>query len=251
MKGDTTKVLVNDFSTTDFVSKTASQIVLMDSMKHYFVYETAIKMCRKGSKSVPKCGIPSVTLHGTLADWEGLVEKARALRALDIGLDWWLDTLEPVLERLVGTYRGHVDSDWWTRVLDAEQGHESGPRVKEVSGWVCAFFPYEEVKGKMHRREEIDRKNPPSGLVECPFILVNERLDKPGVETHNLLVAGSCGVSVTEDGKGPVMPCTGWLVKTDPSKGNKLKAAQIAKGEYAAATTANSEESASDSDSSE
>lgn len=239
VKGGTTKVLVNDFSTTNFDSKTASQIVLMDSMKHYFVYKMLARGCARGSNSVPKCGIPSVTLHGTLADWEGLAAKARALRALNIGLDWWLDRLDPVLERLVTTYRGNVDQDWWSRVLSAESGHQSGPYVKHISGWVCAFFPYEEVKGVLHRRRGISRENPPSGLVECPFILVDERFGVPGVETHNLLVAGSCGVSVTEEGKG-VMPCTGWLVKTDPGKGNKFKAEQVVRGDYAAATKKNS-----------
>jgi hypothetical protein len=58
------------------VSQTASQIVLMDAMKHYFVYTMRFD-----------CGIASVTLHGTLADWERLLEKARALRALRIGLN--------------------------------------------------------------------------------------------------------------------------------------------------------------------
>ncbi|GAQ86296.1 hypothetical protein KFL_002810040 [Klebsormidium nitens] len=231
VKGETTKVSVNDFSTTDFVAKTSSQIVLMDSMKHYFVYKMGIAGCAR-RKSVPECGIPSVTLHGMLADWEALTEKTRALRALNIGLDWWLDTLETVLERLVGTYRGNVDQDWWSRVLSAESGHQSGPSPQHISGWLCAFFPYEEVKGVMRRRKAIDRENPPSGLVECPFILVDARV-KPGVQTDNLLVAGSCGVSVTEDGKG-VMPCTGWLVKTDPSNGNKFEAAKIVAGDYAA-----------------
>lgn len=80
VKGDTGKLLVNDFSTTDHVSQTASQIVLMDAMKYYFVYTMRFD-----------CGIPSVTLHGTLADWERLQEKARALRALRIGRNWWLD----------------------------------------------------------------------------------------------------------------------------------------------------------------
>ena len=241
VKQNTTSILVHDFSTTDFVSKAASQIVLMDSMKHYFVYKMLAKGCGMRSRAVPQCGIPSVTLHGKLADWEALAEKARALRALDIGLDWWLDTLEPVLERLVDTYRGVVDRDWWSRVLSAASGHQSGPRPEHISGWACAFFPYEEVKGVMHRRTTgISSRNPPSGLVECPFVLVDSRGRQP-VETDNLLVAGSCGVSVTEDGRG-VTPCIGWLVKTDPSRGNKFSAARIAKASYARATKSESSE---------
>ncbi|GAQ81701.1 hypothetical protein KFL_000880150 [Klebsormidium nitens] len=205
VKGDTGKLLVNDFSTTDLISKTASQIVLMDAMKHYFVYE----MCFE-------CGIPSVSLHGTLADWERLVTKARALRALNIGLNKWLDRLEPVLEKLVDTYRGKVDQDWWSRVIHEKESYGSGPTPHGISGWVCAFFPYERNGDELRPCTSLVSDKIPKGLVECPFI-INDN----GAETDNLLVAGSCGVTVTEDGRG-VMPCIGWLVKRVPNtdKGN-------------------------------
>lgn len=52
--------------------------------------------------------------------------------------------------------------------------------------------------------------------MECPFIIRDERV-MPPVEMENLLIAGSCGVLVTEDGRG-VTPCIGWLVKKDPQK---------------------------------
>ncbi|GAQ84728.1 hypothetical protein KFL_002030110 [Klebsormidium nitens] len=220
VKGDTSKVLVNDFSTTDLVSQTASQIVVMDSMKHYFRYIVLLGMA--WDSVVESCGIPSVTLHGTLEDWSRLVEKARALRALSIGLDWWLDKLDPVLEQLMATYRGNVDHDWWSQVLSTS-GYRSGPSPDYITGWVCAFFPYDEEKGKTFPRKNIFEDNPPKGLVECPFIIRDARV-RPPVETDNLLVAGSCGVSVTEDGRG-VTPCIGWLVKKDPNarKGKESK----------------------------
>lgn len=209
VKGDTGKVLVNDFSTTDLVSQTASQIVVMDAMKRYFKY---IATMGAAWNRIVDCGIPSVTLHGTLEDWSRLVQKARALRALPIGLDWWLDKLDPGLEQLVATYRGHVDRDWWSHVL-SRSGYRSGPDPDHINGWVCAFFPYDEKKGNTFPRKDIHEDKPPKGLVECPFILRDAR-DSPRVDSRHLLVAGSCGVSLTDDGCG-VTPCIGWLVKKD------------------------------------
>lgn len=49
-----------------------------------------------------------MTLHGSLEDWKRVQEKARALRALDVGLDWWLDALDPVLQEFINTYQGKV-----------------------------------------------------------------------------------------------------------------------------------------------
>ncbi|GAQ90139.1 hypothetical protein KFL_006050020 [Klebsormidium nitens] len=131
VKGDTCQLLVNDFSTTDDISKTASQVVLMDTMKHYFEYILDIT-----------CGIPAVKLQGSLEDWHRLLAKARALRALEIGLDRWLDDLEPVLEKLIDTYSGNVDQDWWSRVLTGRESYGSGGPRRYYDGWFSAFFPY-------------------------------------------------------------------------------------------------------------
>lgn len=60
----------------------------------------------------------------------------------------------------------------------------------------------------------IEGRKLPKGLVECPFVLNDD-----GMKSDGLLVAGSCGVTVTED--GGVMPCIGWLVKRDSKKDKK------------------------------
>jgi hypothetical protein len=57
VKAGAGQLLTNDFSTTDVISKTASQIVLMDALKQYFDYTFSLM-----------CGIPQVTLHGS-ASW--------------------------------------------------------------------------------------------------------------------------------------------------------------------------------------
>lgn len=167
----------------------------MDAMKQYFSYKMYLS-----------CGIPQVTLHGSLEDRQRLLEKARALRQLQIGLDWWLDSLEPVLQRFLNTYEGRADSDWWEKVLTASSYGSGGQYT--IDGWLRFFFPYTDggEKVDLKHRTGIDAGDVPRGSVECPF-----KLDDNGAVTDCQLVAGSFGVKITED--GGVAPCLGWLVR--------------------------------------
>ncbi|CAG8786376.1 841_t:CDS:1, partial [Acaulospora morrowiae] len=74
-----------NFSTTTSISQTASRIVLLEALKAYFSY----KFCTM-------CGIPKVTLEGTLEDWIKIEEKVKNLRKLSLEMDFWLDRLDPV-----------------------------------------------------------------------------------------------------------------------------------------------------------
>ncbi|RIB26887.1 hypothetical protein C2G38_1896745, partial [Gigaspora rosea] len=129
-KIDLAQFLECDFSTTTSSSLTASRIVLLDMVKAYFKYN--IGFC---------CGIPKVTLEGTLEDWTKLQEKVIKLRNLNLELDFWLDRLEPVIWKLVYTYRGEIDEDFWSKIINM-QCYGSGGQAK-INGWIAAFFPYD------------------------------------------------------------------------------------------------------------
>jgi len=73
------------FSTTGVVEQTVTRIILMDAVQHYFDY-----------KLVCICGIPTVTLRGTLEDWKDLRARVRALD--ELGLSWWTHALEPLCD---------------------------------------------------------------------------------------------------------------------------------------------------------
>ncbi|CAI2187189.1 12307_t:CDS:1, partial [Funneliformis geosporum] len=115
-KIDLKSLLECDFSTTTKNSLTASRIVLLDMVKAYFSY----KICTL-------CGIPKVTLEGTLEDWEKVQEKVIQLRQLNLDLDFWLDRLEPVICKLIETYKGKIDEEFWARIASNES-FGSGPR---------------------------------------------------------------------------------------------------------------------------
>ena len=118
--------LLCNFSTTDRVSLAASEVALMDVMKNYFNYVFSTT-----------CGIPKVTLEGTVADWQRVLEKAKAIRQYE--LDWWIDELQPVLEKLVLAAQGEVDREFWQSFYKLHRPGSGGPYI---NGWILTLFPY-------------------------------------------------------------------------------------------------------------
>jgi hypothetical protein len=190
-----------DFSTTSRASRTASQIALLGAMQRYFEYRVA-----------SLCGIPEVTLEGTVGDWADLRRRARVLGEFDLG--WWSAALEPVLAKLEETAAGRPDLDFWRSAYK----RESASGGEAVSGWVNALFPY--------LREGLADPNPwfsggdalcglelpklkdfPAGLTSAPFAW--RRLDG---ERPMRLVAGFLGVSRKGEA---VAPAIGWAVAPD------------------------------------
>ncbi|CAI2179166.1 17743_t:CDS:1 [Funneliformis geosporum] len=158
------QLLECDFSTSTSVSITASQIILLDSMKKYFRYSM-----RGG------CGIPKVTLDGTLEDWLHLQEKVAKLRGLVLNLDFWLDRLEPVVAQFISTYKGNVDDDFWSMII-YQVPYGSGTLTPCWNGWVCALFPYNESRYKLTKNSMVP-SSIPSGLVNVPFKMSIEKED--------------------------------------------------------------------------
>src|SRR5207249_12123381 len=118
-----------NFSTTTKNSLTASRIVLLDMVKAYYTYKVRTM-----------CGIPKVTLEGTLEDWTKLQEKVIQLRQLNLGMDFWLDRLDPVVWKLIETYKGEVDEEFWAKIVSERLSFGSGSRLY-IDGWIMAFYP--------------------------------------------------------------------------------------------------------------
>lgn len=117
--------LTPTFSTTGAVERAAAQLVVMDTFKEYFEY----RVCTL-------CGIPEITLEGTVADWTALKEKALSLGEFD--LTWWIDELVPVLDQFVKAASGRVDQEFWSSIYKLNNS-SGGPYI---SGWIATFYPY-------------------------------------------------------------------------------------------------------------
>ncbi|RGB26347.1 hypothetical protein C1646_721398 [Rhizophagus diaphanus] len=185
-----------NFSTSTNASITVSRITLLNAMKEFFI------LGLRGG-----CGIPKVTLDGTLEDWLQLQEKVANLRDLGLELDFWLDRLEPVISQFIATYKGNVDENFWNMVIfqvpvigpSGYSSEELGTRPR-WDGWISALFPYAE--------SGCCPSNIPSGLVNVPFNLnINEN------DFQLRFVAGFLGCRQDKiDEEYVVSPVIGWYI---------------------------------------
>ncbi|WP_438005995.1 DUF4419 domain-containing protein [Sorangium sp. So ce321] len=214
-------LVVADFSTTGAVERAASEVVLMDAFQPYFEYMMAIG-----------CGIPSITLLGSVDDWRSV--RRRAAMLSEFGLAAWTDALLPVLDEVVRTAEGHVDPAFWRSFFRYRSA--SGP--SELTGWILVLFPYLKVfreggarlepspylgRWEQALRAAEQRKaghftpdGPsllaiPSSIASAPVTLVDLRDDA----VHPLrFVAGLFGV--TQDAiTGALAPEFGWAILHD------------------------------------
>ena len=113
------------FSTTTPVEQAAFQITLMDAMKHYFEYHC-----------YTLCGIPAITLEGTPQDWKNLLIRARKLKKYK--LDWWIKSLEPILQEFINASEGNINKMFWKSIYKELNGSGGA----SMRGWISKFFPY-------------------------------------------------------------------------------------------------------------
>jgi hypothetical protein len=194
-------LLLCDFGTTGPAERTVSQIVMMDVFERYFHY---VVLC--------VCGIPTVTLEGTPADWQRLADKACGLSVFD--LDWWLPHLLPICEQFARASRGDVDPAHWQGICKLREDY--GGDV--INGWVAKLFPYlrEFTNGPCNRRNPIFETgegfttwDAPPGLSRVPFTWRNAMTDR---ERRMEVIGGLLGV--TQDSQTLALrPKVGWVVR--------------------------------------
>lgn len=191
--GEWVRHLQSDFSTTSVVERAASQVALMDVFSPYVQY---IMHCI--------CGIPSITLRGTEADWMSLRGKLALLRGYDA--DEWVDEIDEIVGRFVDASRGEVDREWWKQIykLNKRYGGE------DLEGWLGAFFPYlrDDRWYFTRRREKGDvftTDSVPPGVSDVAVKFIAP------VRKESLRVIGGF-VGVEYFGAAGVMPKIGWAV---------------------------------------
>jgi hypothetical protein len=202
--GKKRQLIVGDFSTTGSIEKAASELVLMDAMKSYFKY--AVRTL---------CGIPSVTLTGTVDDWRSIRTRAENLAEYD--LDWWVKPLLPVLDKFVATAEGNPDIQFWDS-LYKESGGSGGPYC---NGWCNVFFPYLEgrrgvLTANKNLEKSLDTKSHfgttmdqyPNSLSKVAF-----KWEMYGEVTYDMEFLGGL-VGVHQDEQSLALePIVGWAVR--------------------------------------
>lgn len=189
-------VLAGDFTTSTPASRVASQITAMESMKPYFDYWMTI------------CGIPQVILHGTPEDWQSVVDRVEFLRKYE--LDWWVDEMLPVLNKIVLASQGEVDKDFWRSMFKwHDLKHEMcGDPETLADGWIVKFYPYNRWKDRNSLEGIYD------GADDLPpeLSMVPLKFDKGDGEVVDLtLWAGFVGIG--QDNKTfALRPEIGWFI---------------------------------------
>lgn len=191
-------LLVSNFSTTGPIEKAASEVVLMGAMKDYFKY-----------REMTLCGIPEITLLGTVDDWKNV--RARASTLAEFELSWWTDALLPILDHFVNASQGRANASFWDSFYKPGGG-SGGPKV---TGWVNTFYPYLEGGRKNPCATEqngwwISTAQFPSGISKVPFVW-----DYLGTEFKMEFLGGFVGTHQAENLS--IQPSIGWAVRDEPS----------------------------------
>lgn len=153
-----TNILTADFTTTTQTSKIVSEITVMETVKEYFNY----KVIMIG------CGIPKITIEGTVEDWEKVLIKTKYISKYK--LKWWTDELEPILEKIIETKKGNFKKKFWMNMVKSHTEKKYGSPTT-INGWITNFFPYTKEGKKTDLKPISKINNLASELVKVPFIL--------------------------------------------------------------------------------
>lgn len=197
--------LLPKFSTTTANDTIVGSVVFMASMQQYFQYRFHLR-----------CGIPEVTLLGTVQDWELIHTRVEFLRQFSPECEKWADMLKPVTANLIESSKGNANKAWWQRVC-SNAGGGSGPSY--LSGWITTFCVFDkggqwqadkfEVRTMVSTKRSdfpfIDTLDIPTGYVTVPVII-----DDSGVEHKSLMFAGHLNTEKIDE--TTVAPQLNWAI---------------------------------------
>eukprot|EP00971_Amphidinium_carterae_P336581 6473021-Amphidinium_carterae.2 len=193
--------LLPGFSTTTEQDRVVAALAVMCTLQNYFEYVCCLK-----------CGIPKVTLLGTVEDWKMLREKAEKLLHYDLKeerMSAWHKLLVPVLDHFVLSAIGQADVQFWDTVCN-HMGGGSGPSY--LSGWVTVFAVFNKEglwQGTLGTRSMwpvIDTNDLPAGTFAVSVIV-----DDNGIQYNTKMIAGQVASEVVSEYHG-VRPRPDWCI---------------------------------------
>ncbi len=188
-------ILTADFSTTTQTSRIVSEITVMETVKEYFNY----KVIMVG------CGIPKITIEGTVEDWERVLEKTKYISKYK--LKWWTDELKPILKQIIETKKGKFKKKFWMNMVKSHTEKKYGSPTT-INGWIINFFPYTK-EGKKTDLKPISKINDlASEMVKVPFIL-EDVINKKSYKME--FWAGFIGLSQNKENY-TLKPEIGWAI---------------------------------------
>lgn len=183
--------LQSDFTTTEEITLATSQATIMSAMKNYFEFNLGMG----------GCGISSITLEGTLEDWDKIKSKLNFLSAKDFGLQWWIKHLLPIIDNIISTKsyydkNGNINNDlknFWKNIIRVKDNNDCyDPYI--INGWIIKFIPnLSEDKPKMY--EEMHKGDIPDQILSCPLKLTVYNMDRTKTIHNCDLLSGFYGMN--------------------------------------------------------
>merc|ERR1712130_657013 len=161
---------------------------------------------------------------GSLEDWKEVQSKCQAIAAMDIGLDFWLKHLMPIIQNIVDSVKTLKENDKndavtlnkeLTMFWDSIYRFNSGSGGSVVNGWAKSLFPY---LNKGQNNEELDwtkQRMPWSGASPGDFPASFSRCPMKwsylGKNIKCGMYGGILGIA-QQKGTGCIAPVIGWIV---------------------------------------
>ncbi|MBI39315.1 MAG: hypothetical protein CMF59_06925 [Leptospiraceae bacterium] len=135
------KMLLPEFSTTTTRDRMVMRATLLTAYQDKYEYSVGAI-----------CGIPHITLLGTVDDWKKLRNRAELLRTYD--LDWWLESLLPVLDQFVAARSQRIDRVFWQSIYKKKGEYVS----QGLNGWILLFYPYIRQPARITTYDSMDSR---------------------------------------------------------------------------------------------
>lgn len=199
---EVTQWLLPSFTTTINDDRVAAAVTIMSTLQAYFEYGFCLS-----------CGIPNVTLLGTVEDWKMLREKIDGLLKYEVDgkkyiMQKWHGLLSKVVDEFVKSAEGKPNLEFWDTVAHHEGGG-SGPSY--LSGWVTVFACFKANgiwQGYNYNKDDwprIDSDDIAEGAVSVPV-----ELNDNGTLYDANMIAGQMAFSVVGDELDTVQPRNDW-----------------------------------------
>eukprot|EP01083_Nonionella_stella_P141728 437248_1 len=203
-------LITSNFSTTTPTAKAASQCVLFKALSQYISFHTSTRS-----------GIPNITLVGSVQDWKNVKNKCQQLEQLNIGLDFWLQHLMPIVDNIVQTvvFLSQNKDKALTKELiafwDSIYSFENQSGGAAVTGWAKTLFPYL-YDHQIVKNGELDwQKNgwPHVGPGDFPatYSMCPMKWDYLGKTINCGMYGGIVGIA-QQAKTGCMAPIIGWII---------------------------------------
>ena len=204
-----------DFSTTSAVAKVTSQVCIMSAMKQYFTYRVLMA----------GCGISSITLEGSIKDWEKIKSKLEFLSTK--ALKWWTKHLIPIIDNIITTKKyystyGQLNQeliDFWKGMIRLKgKGDLYDPHM--INGWIVKFIP--NLGGeKPTIYEELLETNVPDQIISCPMEITWLSMQGKRVDFSCSLFSGFYGM-VQDKKTFNVKPVIGYAIVVESQQESNI-----------------------------